>query len=110
MHLRLTVFILKQSDRILGSAPLGVESEVESGLAFGIALQVLVLLHAAPRSKIEIARELGREKPNRHLNELMTRLVASGDVAYSIPEKPNSRLQKYVLTDQGLGKLPSRQR
>ena len=75
----------------------GVESGVES--------RVLQMLKLQALSKSAIAQAMGKAKPNRHLNELMSRLLASGLVAYTLPDKPNSRLQKYRLTDSGLERL-----
>jgi ATP-dependent DNA helicase RecG len=63
--------------------------------------QVMELLKNAELSKSEIARALGKEKPTRYLNDLMKKLLENGQLVYTIPEKPNSRLQKYRITDQG---------
>jgi ATP-dependent DNA helicase RecG len=63
--------------------------------------QVMELLKNAELSKSEIARALGKEKPTRYLNDLMKKLLKNGQLVYTIPEKPNSRLQKYRITDQG---------
>ena len=35
----------------------------------------------------------------------MRRLIAADEVAYTLPEKPNSRLQKYRLTEKGKARL-----
>jgi ATP-dependent DNA helicase RecG len=64
-----------------------------------MALQVLALLKERPLSKSEIAMALGKSKPSRYLNDLMKRLLEAKRVAYTIPDKPNSRLQKYRLVD-----------
>ena len=77
----------------------GVESGAESGVESGVESRVLQLLKPQALSKSAIAQGLGKAKPNRHLNELMSRLLASGLLAYTLPDKPNSRLQKYRLTD-----------
>ncbi len=55
---------------------------------------LLIANTPAPRL---LARRLGKEKPSRHLNELMAKLVADGLVELTIPDKPNSRLQQYRL-------------
>jgi len=69
---------------------------------------VLQCLQAAPLSKSAIAHALGKAKPNRYLNELMNRLLEAGQVAYTVPEKPQSRLQRYRLTAKGRrGLLPA---
>ncbi|MDO5103516.1 MAG: hypothetical protein Q4D91_11580 [Lautropia sp.] len=58
---------------------------------------MLALLREGPLSKAEIARALGKQRPARYLNELMRRLIREGKVVYTIPDKPNSRLQRYRL-------------
>jgi ATP-dependent DNA helicase RecG len=111
MRLRLTVYIAAQAG-VESEVGLGVESGAESGVESraesSIAEQVLQSLQAAPRSKSAIAHALGKAKPNRYLNELMNRLLESGQVAYTVPEKPQSRLQRYRLTAKGRrGLLPA---
>jgi ATP-dependent DNA helicase RecG len=66
-----------------------------------MAIQILAALNSALLSKSEIAKALGKTKPTRYLNDLMARLLHEGYVEYTIPEKPNSRLQKYRLTEKG---------
>jgi ATP-dependent DNA helicase RecG len=66
-----------------------------------MAIQVFNHLKNENLSKKEIAQKLGKTKPTRHLNDLMRKLVKDGFVEYIIPEKPNSRLQKYRLTEKG---------
>ena len=85
-----------------------LESGVESGVESNWMLRLLSLMEAGPRTKSEVARELGKAKPSRHLHETMARLVASGALGHTIPEKPNSRLQRYRLTPLGSAILASR--
>jgi len=81
------------------------QSGVESGVESGMALRIFAMLKAQPLSKAAIAKSLGKEKPTRYLNELMKKLIANKQVAYTIPEKANSRLQQYRLTNLGLAIL-----
>lgn len=76
---------------------LGVESGVESEMT----IQLLRFLNKSLLSKKELAHKLGKTKPSRYLNDLMSRLITDGFVEYTIPDKPNSRLQKYRLTAKG---------
>ena len=52
-------------------------------------------------SKKGIANALGKSKPDRHLDETVRRLIDDGLAEYTIPDKPNSRLQKDRLTEKG---------
>ena len=79
----------------------GVESGAESGAESEMASKVLSILMTGPMGKAEIARKLGKSKPTRYLNELVAHLVQQVFVQYTIPEKPNSRMQKYRLTEKG---------
>ncbi len=92
-------------DKIAGQPESGVESQPESGVESGaelgvesnMTLQILDLLRNDLLSKKEIALKLGKARPTRYLNELIRRLMEQGIVEYTVPEKPNSRLQKYRL-------------
>ncbi len=66
-----------------------------------MSVQVIALLKEGPFSKSEIAKRFGKSKPTRYLNDLMARLLREEYVEYTIPDKPNSRLQKYRLTEKG---------
>ena len=71
----------------------GAESRAESDME----TQILALLEKEPLSKSEIAKRLGKGKPSGYLNSIIRELIQAGKLEYTIPEKPNSRLQKYRL-------------
>ncbi len=99
--MRVKVIIpLKEAIVIEQAVQSGVESGAESGVESEMAARVLLLLKDQPLSKSEIARALGKKKPTRYLNDLMKKLLITGHVEYTIPEKPNSRLQKYRLVGE----------
>ena len=77
------------------------KSGVESGVESKIAQTILEMLKNESLSKSEIATRLGKSRPNRYLNDLMSQMLKTGVVEYTIPDKPNSRLQKYRLTKKG---------
>ena len=105
MRLRFTVY-LAEPHRIQNQP--GLESGAESGVESDMAIQILSYLKDTVLSKSEIAKELGKTKPTRYLNDLMARLLQEGYVQYTIPDKPNSRLQKYRLTPKGRGVVKRR--
>ena len=72
------------------------ESQPES-----LAARVLRQLAAGPMSKADLSGSLGQKQISGQLNRVMRLLLADGSIAYTIPEKPRSRLQQYRLTDKG---------
>jgi ATP-dependent DNA helicase RecG len=66
-----------------------------------MAAQILGFLAGGSLSKAEIARKIGKAKPTRYLNDLMAKLIIAEQVERTLPDKPNSRLQKYRLTEKG---------
>lgn len=59
--------------------------------------RILDILREKPLGKADIARSLGKEKPDGQVNSSIRELLRSRKIERTIPEKPNSRLQKYRL-------------
>ncbi len=68
------------------------------GVESGVRSKILDLLKNKDLSKAEIAQGLGKAKPSRYLNDLIRSMLTEGIIEYTIPEKPNSRLQKYRIS------------
>ena len=66
-----------------------------------LAARVLRQLADGPMSKADLSEALGQKQISGRLNRVIRLLVADGSIAYTIPEKPRSRLQRYRLTDKG---------
>ncbi len=72
--------------------------------------KVIVLLAKSSMQKSELSRSLGQKAISSQLNTVVRKLVSDQLIEYTIPDKPNSRLQKYRLTNKGrteLSKLKS---
>ena len=69
------------------------ESQPES-----LANRVLQQLSDGPMSKAELSKSFGQAKISGQLNKVVKLLIVEGKVEYTIPEKPQSRLQRYRLT------------
>ncbi len=63
--------------------------------------RVLSLLKDQPLGKSEISVRLGQKEVSGHLNKVIRELLAKQDIELTVPDKPNSRLQKYRLTKKG---------
>ncbi len=59
--------------------------------------RVLALLAAGPMSKAELSMRLGQKKISGQLNKVVRLLRAARKIAYTLPDKPQSRHQKYRL-------------
>jgi len=87
-----------------GSGPeSGPKSGQESGLKSEVDYRILNILKTAILSRSEIAKELGHKSVSGAVNRAITRLLEHDFIEYTIPEKPQSRLQKYLLTEKGRG-------
>jgi predicted HTH transcriptional regulator len=67
------------------------------------------IINVTPFSKAEISRRLGQKKISGPLNNTIRAMLEDGSIEQTIPEKPNSRLQKYRLTEKGRQLLKDRQ-
>jgi ATP-dependent DNA helicase RecG len=50
-----------------------------------------------------ISQGLGQSRASGQLKVVLKRLLSNPPIAFTIPDKPNSRLQKYRLTEAGTG-------
>jgi len=55
------------------------------------------ILQKGPLSKAKISRNLGHKHISGGLKKILYKLLQKGIITYTIPEKSNSRLQKYKL-------------
>lgn len=92
-----------------GPAPQrGAESRAESRAESGAESQeqrLLAALRTGPLSKAEVASRLGLPAVSGALSRTVRRLLAAELIEYTLPDKPNSRLQQYRLTPAGQARL-----
>jgi ATP-dependent DNA helicase RecG len=80
------------------------ESQLESQLGSAATSpdeRMLRVLTTQPLSKSQIAARLGQKQASGPLHSTVRQLLEESLIEYTIPEKPQSRLQHYRLTTQG---------
>lgn len=77
----------------------GLESRLESRLESGLAARVVLLLIDNAAGKAELAQRLGHKRVSGALHRQIRRLLDQNIIQMTLPHTPNSRLQKYRLTD-----------
>jgi Filamentation induced by cAMP protein Fic-like, C-terminal domain len=66
---------------------------------------ILLALSDTPLSASELTQVLGLETKTGTFKRTIKILLDQGLIAYTLPDKPTSRLQKYRLTDKGKAAL-----
>jgi ATP-dependent DNA helicase RecG len=84
----------KPIPKIETGAQSGAQSKAQSEI-------VLEILRNTPLSAAELMTKLGLKSKTGALKRTIKDLMNQQLIEYTIPEKPNSRLQKYRLTDKG---------
>ncbi len=81
---------------------LGAQSRAQSKAQSKAQLHaVLTALSEGPRSAADLVAVLKLGTKTGAFKRSMKSLLEQGCIAYTIPDKPNSRLQKYRLTEEG---------
>jgi len=74
---------------------------LESRLESRLAAKLMLFFIQAEAGKRELAHQLGHQSVSGELHKQIRRLLDAELIAMTLPNKPNSRLQKYRLTDAG---------
>jgi hypothetical protein len=70
--------------------------------------RVQMLLRNGALSKSELSERLGQKEISGQLNNVVRKLLGDKHIELTIPDKPESRLQKYRLTKKGIEYIKKR--
>lgn len=105
MRLRFIVYLAKTIPLQRADARAGAQSGAQSRAQ---SEAVLLALSDTPLSAAELTNVLGLETKTGAFKRAVKALLDQGLIAYTLPDKPTSRLQKYRLSDQGRALLAAR--
>lgn len=75
--------------------------QVSNNRTIKVVVKSLILYCKVPRSAVEIMTLFGRSDRTKFKKAVLNSLMSDMLLEYTIPDKPNSRLQKYRLTAKG---------
>jgi len=77
------------------------KSVSKSKAFFGLKIWPLIQFISIPRSRYEIFKHIRVTNQSKNKSRLIDPLIEIGWLEMTIPDKPNSRLQQYKLTEKG---------
>jgi len=101
----ITPIVLKQVEQAGEQVTEQVTEQVSAQVDEQVSEQVSNILHAcgnSPKSKLELLSSAGLSNAYLNYKRHIVPLLEQGLLEMTLPDKPNSRLQKYRLTEKGL--------